>query len=114
LEQGKLDAQSLRGMAARSMTAISPQVWDTVFRCFRRFTFQIRQQMSGDKLHKFAEILPVKSPEAMYHALISHWNPPLSSYAHMSPHSLDGQGTMGRLHNFTQWMMYLDSVTYHG
>jgi asparagine synthase (glutamine-hydrolysing) len=70
--------------------------------------------MSGDKLHKFAEILPVKSPEAMYHALISHWGNPaaLVLCAHEPPTALTDKGQWARLHNFTQWMMYLDSVTY--
>lgn len=69
----------LRHMAARGLMARSPQAWNRSFASLNSWlpkNFQQRQP--GDKLHKLAEVLSSKSPEAMYMGLVSHWKDPES------------------------------------
>jgi len=74
----------------------------------------LRQAQAGDKLHKLAKILSVRDPEEMYLGLVSHWPDPEKVVKQASePRTVLG-ATEGRaaLQDFTQRMMYLDTVTY--
>jgi asparagine synthase (glutamine-hydrolysing) len=75
---------------------------------------KIRQRTPGDKLHKLAEILNVDCPEAMYRRLVSHWKSPASVvlHGHEPLTALTDKSQWADLPDFTQRMMYLDSVTY--
>jgi asparagine synthase (glutamine-hydrolysing) len=72
------------------------------------------QRIPGDKLHKLAEIIAVESQEMMYHGLVSHWKNPASLVvgACEPPTVLTTRGQWPNLSDFTQRMMYLDTVTY--
>jgi asparagine synthase (glutamine-hydrolysing) len=107
--------QRLRGMAARVLTSVSPQAWDRAFTSVGPFLpAKINQRMPGDKLHKLAEILSVGSPEAMYRGLVSHWKSPASVVLHSNepPTALTDKTRWADLPDFTQRMMYLDTMTY--
>jgi asparagine synthase (glutamine-hydrolysing) len=54
-----------RRVMARSITAVSPQVW-----CF------LLGDRVGDKLHKGADVLASPSLDALYQGLVSHWPHP--------------------------------------
>lgn len=107
--------QSLRATMAAALTAVSPQKWDRVFNAAGSLLpSKMKQRIPGDKLHKLAEILTVESPEAMYRGLASHWKNPASVVLGASEPAtiLTDRSLWLNLPDFTQRMMYLDTVTY--
>ncbi|HZB84866.1 MAG TPA: asparagine synthase (glutamine-hydrolyzing) [Rubrobacteraceae bacterium] len=105
----------LRGTAAEALVAISPQGWDRVFKKLGPvLPSKLRQRMPGDRLHKLAGMLTVENPEAMYLHLVSLWKHPSSMVVGGSepPTVLTDPGRWADLPDFTQRMMYLDTVTY--
>ena len=105
----------LCGATAGSITAISPQGWDWVFKMLTPvLPAKLRQTVSGDRLHKLATILNVKNPTVMYTSLVSHWDHPGSIVAGGSePYTaLTDSGRWADLPYFIEQMMYLDLVTY--
>jgi asparagine synthase (glutamine-hydrolysing) len=63
----------LRGAAARTITAVSPQTWNAVTGWLPSRHFK---QRLGDKLHKGAGVLRSRSIDDLYHGLVSHWSEP--------------------------------------
>lgn len=107
--------QSLRATAAAALTAVSPRRWDRVFNAAGSLLpSAIKQRTPGDKIHKLAEVLAVESPEAMYRGLASHWKDPASVVlgAREPPTALTDRHLWSNLPDFTQRMMYLDTVSY--
>jgi asparagine synthase (glutamine-hydrolysing) len=107
--------QSLRHIAAHALTALSPQMWDRLFGGLGSLLpTKLRQRVPGDKLHKLAEILAVDSPDIMYKGLVSHWKQPEAVVLGSSepPTSVTDSRKWARLPDFTQRMMFLDTVTY--
>jgi asparagine synthase (glutamine-hydrolysing) len=105
----------LRNAAASALTMRSPQAWNQTFTSLQPLlpaTF--KQQNPGDKLHKLAEVLAVESPETMYKGLVSHWKEPeaivLGSSEPLT--ALTNPQGWANLPDFTQRMMYLDTVSY--
>jgi asparagine synthase (glutamine-hydrolysing) len=103
----------LRQAAARGLTSLSSQTWDGVLRNFNGLLpAKLKLPASGYRLHKLAEVLAVSTPEAMYAGLVSHWKEPqalvIGSLEPMTVFS-DRQ-RWARLPDFTQRMMYLDTV----
>jgi asparagine synthase (glutamine-hydrolysing) len=106
---------TLRQIAAYTLTSLSPQAWDDVFTNFSALLpAKIKQRTPGYKLHKLAEILAVPNPEAMYTKLVSHWKEPEALVVGGSEPltTLSDRQCWAQLPNFTQCMMYLDTVTY--
>jgi asparagine synthase (glutamine-hydrolysing) len=71
-------------------------------------------EITGDRVHKLANVLAVPSPDALYHGLVSHWPQP-DSMVHDSREpltALTDRTQWARLSDFTQRMMFLDAVTY--
>ena len=58
-------AAALHGGAARSLDLLLPR------RCPRG----LRVPQIGDKLHKAASVLELENADALYHRLVSHWEP---------------------------------------
>ncbi len=105
----------LRGAAAGALTSVSPQWWDRLFEGLGPYLpKKVRQRMPGDKLHKLAGVMGVSSPEAMYRRLVSHWKDPESLVIGGTepPTTLTDAGQWAELRDFTQRMMYLDTMTY--
>ncbi|MDQ3999862.1 MAG: asparagine synthase (glutamine-hydrolyzing) [Actinomycetota bacterium] len=105
----------LRGALAEALTAVSPQGWDRAFKKLGPvLPTKARQRIPGDKLHKLAEVLTVKNPEAMYLNLVSLWKRPDSVVIGGSEPlvTLTDPGWWADLPDLTQRMMYLDTVTY--
>lgn len=104
-----------RRTAARTLTAVSPESWDTGFRALGPFLpGRLRQRNPGDKLHKLAQVLAVSDPEALYRGLISQWHDPAAVVpgAGEPPTTLTDRSQWANLDDFTLQMMYLDTVTY--
>lgn len=104
-----------RSGMARALTALSPAGWDSLQRGLHPFLpAPLRQIRLGDQVHKFAEVLPAATPEALFHDLSSQWR---------QPHQLvSGSGAISTIFttpqawaqvpSFTERMMYLDMMTY--
>ncbi len=105
----------LKKAAARALTVRSPQAWNRSFANLAPFLpASLRQKNPGDKLHKLAEVLAVENFEAMYTSLVSHWKEPTAVVlgATEPPTALTNRQSWANLPDFTQQMMYLDSMTY--
>ena len=105
----------LRSAAASALTMRSPQAWNQTFTSLQPLLpATLKQQNPGDKLHKLAEVLAVESPETMYKGLVSHWKEPeaivLGSSEPLT--ALTNPQGWANLPDFTQRMMYLDTVSY--
>ena len=105
----------LRGTAARTLAGVSPGAWDRMFHTAGAvLPKNLRQRNPGDKLAKLAEVMSADGPDAMYLALVSHWKEPaaLVPGAFEPPTPLTQRDQWADLPDFTQRMMYLDTITY--
>jgi asparagine synthase (glutamine-hydrolysing) len=104
-----------RRLLAQGLVSVSPGSWDRCFHhCSRVVPGKPAQRLPGDKIHKLATILAVDSPQAMYRRLVSHW---LETEAVViqgkEPSStLTDPDEWASFPDFTQWMMFLDTITY--
>ncbi|MGH9720029.1 MAG: asparagine synthase (glutamine-hydrolyzing) [Bryobacteraceae bacterium] len=106
---------SLKGAAARMLTALPVAGWEALFRCADPLMpARFRQRNPGHKLHKLAEVLTAGSSREMYMGLVSQWKHPerLVLGAHEPLTALSSEGEWNRLPDLAHQMMYLDSVTY--
>jgi asparagine synthase (glutamine-hydrolysing) len=97
------------------MTGMAPGRWDHLFASLGPILpTALRQPHAGDKLHKLAGILRVRDPDEMYLRLISHWPNPqeVVRQGHEAQTPLDDPSVRQHLVDFTERMMYLDTVTY--
>lgn len=107
--------QPLRAALAGALTALPPSAWNGVFGGLSRFLpVGWRYANPGDKLHKLAEILAVRTPEEIYLGLVSHWKQPTEIVrgTHEPPTVLTDPARWADLPDFEQRMMYLDQMTY--
>lgn len=103
---------SVKHLLADGLTVIAPTIGEATFRSVG--TFLPSLQNSADKLQKLAQILPVEDPDSMYLSLISHWKDPSAvvSGAVEPKTLLTDHSQWAKLSDFTQRMMYFDTVTY--
>lgn len=104
-----------RHLTAKSIKALPQHSWDATFRMFSSILpDKLKQPHPGDKLHKIADVLGVGSPEEMYLRLVSHWKQPsdLVLESRESPTVLTDHRYWAKLPDFTQRMMFLDTVSY--
>ena len=104
----------LRSLAGRALTALSPQSWNTLMGGVNRLVPAGLGEVTGDRVHKLAEILSVPSADVLYHGLISHWPQPDSIvYGAREPATaITDPSQWAALDDFTSRMMYLDALTY--
>ena len=101
--------------AARAMTLLAPESWDTVFARLRPvLPRSLRQRSSGEKMHKVAGMLTAGDAMAMYRVLISHWKRPADVVIGGAEPSAIASAcdSWADLPDFTQQMLYLDTRTY--
>lgn len=106
---------SLRIALARLITRPAPLTWDRTLGPLQRFSPKsIRQTLNGDRLHKLAEVLAVRDPQSMYQQLVSHWKRPASVVLGGTEPTtmLTDPRAWARLPDFTEHMMYLDTLMY--
>lgn len=107
--------QNLRAGIAGVLTTMPPDTWNSAFVRLGRFLpARLRYANPGDKLHKLADILAVRSPEEIYLGLVSHWKQPaqLVKGATEPATVLTDAGLWADVPDLTHRMMYLDTVTY--
>jgi asparagine synthase (glutamine-hydrolysing) len=69
--------KSLREGLASAITALSPAVWDGLFRRGAvLLPRSLRYNSPGEKLHKLASVLRSPHPVTVYRELVSQWSPP--------------------------------------
>jgi asparagine synthase (glutamine-hydrolysing) len=107
--------RTIRSTLAGGLTWVAPRHWDAFFRGFNRllpgrFCFT----HPGDKLHKAAELLPLKTREELYLSLVSHWKIPeqLVRDGKEPQSALTDPARQAPLPDFEARMMYLDALTY--
>jgi asparagine synthase (glutamine-hydrolysing) len=107
--------KNLRQTGANALKGVSARTWNQLFTS-GNFLLppKLRHVLVGDKLHKLAEILAVDTPEIMYRELVSHWKQPESlALGSVEPSTaLNNPKAWAKLPDFTQRMMYLDTLTY--
>jgi len=105
----------LRAALAGVLTTLPPAAWNGVFSGLSVFLPQHwRYANPGDKLHKLAGILAVRSPEEIYLALVSHWQQPTSVVIGATEPAtvLTDPKQWADVPDFESRMMYLDQMTY--
>jgi asparagine synthase (glutamine-hydrolysing) len=106
--------ESARIAMARGLTALPPQRWDTIFAATGRLLpRRLRGNLLGDKLHKLAKVLASASPELMYRGLVTFWEPESIVLGGLEPPTaLTDYKQWPDILDFTQRMMFLDTVSY--
>ncbi|OGQ87749.1 MAG: asparagine synthase (glutamine-hydrolyzing) [Deltaproteobacteria bacterium RIFOXYD12_FULL_56_24] len=107
--------QSMRAALAGVLTTLPPSAWNGVFKGLARFLpAGWRYANPGDKLHKLAEILAVRTPEEIYLGLVSHWKHPAEVvHSACEPVTvLTDPARWAALPDLENRMMYLDQMTY--
>lgn len=78
---GKIESMPkyVRTIFGRGIKSFSPKSWDTVFRMIDPvLPKRVRQDLPGDKLYKFVDILQSNGIKEVYRKLVSHWDKPES------------------------------------
>ena len=107
--------QSLRALSARGLTMLSPSSWDSLFRMIEPILpKRLRQRNFGSKFRAMAGLLPAESAEALYRAILTHWEASGSLVigASGSPTLLTDRTQWKNSPNLLQYMMYHDAVMY--
>jgi asparagine synthase (glutamine-hydrolysing) len=105
----------MRAALAAALTRVPPQHWNGLVQpLMRLLPPSWRYANPGDKLHKLAEILAVRQPDEIYHALVSHWPRPASIVVRGEEPdtALTNKLAWAHIDEFAHRMMYLDLVSY--
>ncbi len=107
--------RGLRAATAGGINMLSPAAWNRILAPLAGvLPHHLRYANFGDKLHKLADVLAVREPDALYHGLVSHWPDPAAIVigGHEPPTALTDPARRAALGDFTERMMYLDLVSY--
>lgn len=107
----------VRAAAARLLTAASPAEWDRLVDIASPLLpGGVRRALTGDKVHKFAEVLPAETLESAYRTMASHWKEPtavvLGAGAAEPLTALTDPARRPDLEDFAHVMMALDTISY--
>jgi len=102
-----------RGLA-RAIRAWSPQQWDRGLNRLGGVRRAIAWSVTGDRLHKLADVLDRGSDRAMYLDLMSHWRDAeqVVLEAREPPTVLSHSSRWADVGELLHWMMYVDLVSY--
>jgi asparagine synthase (glutamine-hydrolysing) len=103
---------SMRSLAGRALKLLSPDAWNEIFR--RMPQFIRRGEITGIRLHKLASVLAMRSPDAFYRGLVSHWSEPDAVVigGREASTALSDVSQWPALDDFTLRMMYFDAMMY--
>jgi len=107
----------MRKATSRALRGLSPQSWNQVLSTFDPLLpDRLKNIHLGDKIHKLADILTVSDAESLYLCLVSmfwFWhNYDVVVGGSSEPPCLSNLQPQAQLPDFTQGMMYLDTVTF--
>jgi len=102
----------LRSPLAVALKAVSPQMWDRGFRVMGGG--RMGDTLTGERVHKFAALLELDSPQAFYRQMLSHWPDPAAIVLGATEPAtlLTDAANWPRTKDFVSQMMYLDLLTY--
>lgn len=104
-----------RRLLASGIRSISPDRWDQMLSAIRALVpSALRRPALGEGMHKLAQILQAEGPEAIYRSLVSHWESPTAVVRQtIEPDTILTRNTdWSGKGDYTEFMMYLDSLTY--
>ena len=105
----------LRRLMSGSITAISPDMWNSLFAPVNLLLPQnYRHRNIGDRLHKLSNVFGVRSEDALYRILISHWPEPEAIIRGGSePETvISAPDAQAQSLPFASRMMYFDMLSY--
>jgi len=105
----------LRRVGSKMINRISPTAIDFLMKPLRPLLPKALQyKQFGQKLQKLATIWNTSTPDAIYDSLVSLWQDPSEILIGIeTPDVLKRhRATMAQLHNFSERMMFVDTVTY--
>lgn len=106
----------LRAGFASAIRAVRPSVWNSMLAGpLRALPSRYQFKNPGDKLHKFSDLLSLKTHDDVYRRLVSHWQAPeaLISDAKEPPTWLTRAGAVPQgMTDTVRRMMFVDSVSY--
>ena len=114
-ERMRLAPGPLRRLTASGITGVSPRFWNAVAESAgAALPRSWRQRLAGDKMHKLADVLRTRNPQAMYLRLASLWQEPESMVIGSSGHATADflQRQWPSFSRFELNAMYLDAVNY--
>ncbi len=104
--------QPLRRRVAQSLTAVSTTTWDHGLAPVNAvLPAPLKRQLSGDRLHKIAEVIATRDSQSMYQRLTSHWKAPQELVLGLETMP-DCTPWLDSLPNFTEQMSYCDMMMY--
>ena len=101
-----------RRVAARSLLAVTPAQWDRALGVTGAHRLRVRP--TGDRVHKFAEVLTAGGLDDLYFRLVSHWRAPEELVVGVTDAprlALDEPNHPVTAHAASR-MMYLDLISY--
>jgi asparagine synthase (glutamine-hydrolysing) len=104
----------IRQACAAALLGKSPEGWDAWFHFLSPFLpAATNHRLPGQKLHKLARLLALENPESVYQTLAWHWKDPAEVVigARESSMGVCRPGAWAKLPEFTQQMMFLDTLT---
>lgn len=110
----RIPALARRGVAG-ALSALRPESWDRGLDVLGMGTrWRVPWSVTGDRLHKLADVLKGGSDRAMYRNLLSHWRDPgLVVIGGVEPPTvLTDPRALGAANGLLPWMMYADLVSY--
>lgn len=106
---------ALRSGLAASLTMLSPAAWDRIFRLLVPLTpARWSYRNPGEKLHKLARLLPVRTAGQIYSQLLTHWESPAELVLGATEQStpVTQTDTWNAAGGFEQGMMLADALMY--
>lgn len=91
-----------RNSMSKILLSVTPGMWDKLFSI-------AKQKQAGDKIHKVAQLLKMKSKEEAYHFFITCG---FDAEKSMPKSFIDEAMESFTATNFSEWMMYLDAMSY--
>jgi len=105
----------LRKLSAGAITSIPPGAWEKLYSAVQPvLPDSVRVSNPGDKAHKLAELLSLNGPVEMYRWLVSQFREPerIVTGSKEPRTILSNEEEWASVEDFTQQMMFLDTVTY--
>jgi len=107
--------RAFKGLIANMLTGLLPETWDRLYQIIQyNLPEDYRQRNPGEKIHKLAQAIRAENPKDMYRSIVSHWkNPAEIVIDGKEPSTVLTKTTLWtEPHNFTAYMMLLDTLTY--
>ncbi len=104
-----------RKLSAGAITSIPPGAWEKLYSAVRPvLPDSVKVANPGDKAHKLAELLTLNGPVEMYRWLVSQFREPerIVTGSKEPRTILSNEEEWASVEDFTQQMMFLDTVTY--